>query len=253
MNKMSLNSKGFDSMLRTLKKRTGASFEDVLKATAGSILEGAARKTGKSKPAIITAAVKKSLSTRFVSSAGDKIRKARDGSLIFKPKGTGAGRWIRIRSDYKLNAISSKNPAGRTLSAKFKGSVNKALGELRRLQAKIIKDKKTRIAASQKSFLEIMKKLKIPIKSTRGLGAAMKAKIGGNHAQAVSGRIYKNKDDAAILIKSRSQSALNHRAGGIRAFAAAFNGQTKAFATAAAKDLEAYAKKFATKNGFSVK
>lgn len=240
-------------MIRTLKKKTGASFEDVLKATTGSILENAARKTGKSKSKIITEAVKESLATRFVSSKGDKIRKARDGSLIFKPKGSGAGKWIQIRRDYKLNAVGAKNPAGKPLSSKLKGSVNKALSELRKLQAQIIKLKKGRIAASQKSFLEIMKKLRIKVKSTRGLGAAMKAKIGSTHGRALSGTVFKDKNTAAIVIKSRSQSALNPKAGGIRAFGAAFNGQAKAFATAASKDLEGYVKKFATRNGFNVK
>jgi len=250
---MSLDSQGFDNMIRTLQRKTGASFEDVLKASAGSILEGAARKTGKSSAKIIKAAVEKSLATRFVSQSGDKIRKAKDGSLIYKENGSKAGRWVRIRRQYKLNTVGAKNPSGRPLGKALQKRVNKALAELRKLQAKIIKDKKTRIAASQKSFLEIMKKLRISIKSTRGLGAAIKAKIGSSHGRALSGRIFKDKKNAAIIIKSRSQSALNPKAGGIRAFASAFNGQTKAFATAASKDLEGYAKKFATRNGFTVK
>ncbi len=247
---MSLNSKGFDRMIKTLQKKTGASYTDVLKGTTGAILENAARKTYKSKSKIITESVKKSLASKFVSSQGHKIRKARDGSLIFRLSGMAPGKWVQIRRDYKLNPVSAKNPSSRQLSPKFRAAANKALAELRKLQAKIIKDKKTRIASSQKSFLHIMKLLSIPIRNQRGLGAAMKVKLRVGHKSALSGRLYADKDKAAILIKSKSRSALNPRSGGIFSFRRAFNGQVKAFETAAEKDLETYTKKFATRNGF---
>ena len=250
---LKINSKGFDQMIRTLKRKTGASFSDVVKGSAGSILEGAARFTYKSKAEIISKAVKESLSTKFVSSRGDKIRKAKDGSLIFKRNGSAAGRWIRVRRSYKLNAVGPKNPAGRFLGDDTQTRINKALGELRKLQAKIIKLKKSRIASSQKSFLVIMSKLRIPVKNTRGLGTAMKSKMTIKHEASVSGKLLKDKKQSVIVIKSRSQSALNLKSGGINAFARAFNGQTKAFATAASKDLEGYVKKFAARNGFTVK
>tara|TARA_R110000796_G_scaffold246820_1_gene371859 strand:+ start:463 stop:1230 length:768 start_codon:yes stop_codon:yes gene_type:complete len=252
-NKMSINSKGFDDMIRTLKNKTGASYAEVIKGATGSILENAARNTKKSSAKILKEAVEESLSTRFVSSIGDKIRKARDGSLIFKENGSPAGRWLRVRRSYKLGAVGAKNPAGRFFDDDTKKRINRSLGELRKLQAKIIKYKKSKLASSQGSWLEIMHKLRIPVKSTRGLGAAMKAKIGSKHSKSVSGKLIKDNGKAAIIVRSRSQSALNPKAGGIFAFQKAFNGQAKAFATAASKDLEGYVKQFATRNGFSVK
>ena len=252
-NKMSINSKGFDDMIRTLKKKTGASYAEVIKGATGSILENAARNTKKSSTKILKEAVEESLSTRFVSSVGDKIRKAKDGSLIFKENGSAAGRWIRVRRSYKLGAVGAKNPAGRFLDKDVQKRINKALGQLRKLQAKIIKYKKTKLASSQGSWLEIMRKLRIPVKVTRGLGAAMKVKIGSKHSKAVSGKLFKTKYTAEIVVRSRSESALNPKGGGIFAFQRAFNGQAKAFATAASKDLEGYVKKFASSNGFSVK
>jgi hypothetical protein len=252
-NEMKIDSKGFDQMIRTLKRKTGASYSDVVKAISGSILEGAARYTYKTKAKIVSEAIKESLSTRFVSTSGDKIRKAKDGSLIFKPQGTEAGKWIRIRNDYNISSIGAKNPAGKNISGKLKTRINKALSQMRNLQSNMIKQKTARVASSQKSFLVIMQQLRIPIKSTRGLGAAIKAKMTAGHAASTSGQLIKDKDQAVIIIKSRSQSALNPKSKGIGAFARSFNGQAKAFAAAASKDLEAYVKKFATRNGFSVK
>lgn len=253
MNKMTLNSKGFDRMMKSLKKKTGASYEDVLKGITGAILENAARKTYRSKSRIIREAVKESLSTKFKSSSGDKIRKAGDGSLIYRSSGMAPGKWIKLRSDYRLNAVSAKNPANRELAPKFRASINRSLSELRALQKKIIKKKKERIASSQKTFLHIMKLLSIPIKNSRGLGDAVKAKLTTGHTSALFGKVYKDNATAAILIKSKSRAALNIKSGGIFAFSKAFNGQVKAFEKAAEKDLETYSKNFATRNGFIVK
>jgi hypothetical protein len=250
MNKMTLNSKGFDRMMKALKKKTGASYEDVLKGITGSILENAARKTYKSKSKIVSEAVKESLSTRFKSSSGGKIRKADDGSLIYRSSGMAPGKWVKLRSDYRLNAVSAKNPSNRELSPKFRASVNKSLSELRALQKRIIKKKKERIASSQKTFLHIMKLLAIPAKNSRGLGGAIKAKLTTGHKSSLFGKLYKDSDSVAILIKSKSRSALNMKSGGIFAFSKAFNGQVKAFEKAAEKDLETYSKNFATRNGF---
>jgi hypothetical protein len=252
MKNIQINSTGFDNMMRVMQKKTGATYKDVLKASAGSILEGAARKTGASKAKIVSAAIQKSFSTRFVSSSGDKIRKAKDGSLIFKERGSKAGRWIRIRNSYTLNAVGAKNPSGRPLGG-IQKKVNKALAELRKLQKTIIAVKKARIASSKASFLYIMRQLKITIKSTRGLGAALKATITAQHGSALSGKLSIDKYGCSIIIKSKSKSALNPHSRGIQSFGAAFNGQVKAFETASKKDLKEYAKQFASRNGFTVK
>jgi hypothetical protein len=253
MKNIQINSTGFDNMMRVMQKKTGATYKDVLKASAGSILEGAARKTGASKAKIVSAAIQKSFSTRFVSSSGDKIRKAKDGSLIFKERGSKAGRWIRIRNSYTLNAVGAKNPSGRPLGKELQKRANKALAELRKLQNTIIAVKKARIASSKASFLYIMRQLKITIKSTRGLGAALKATITAQHGSALSGKLSIDKYGCSIIIKSKSKSALNPHSRGIQSFGAAFNGQVKAFETASKKDLKEYAKQFASRNGFTVK
>ena len=251
---MNLNTAGFDRMIKALSKKTGASFRQVIRTSTGSILEGAARKTGKTNLKKIRADVEQSLSTRFVASDGSKVRKAKDGSLLFRGGDWTSGRWIRLRNEYDLRAITPKS-GGRALDTKTKAKVNKALRELRNLQKKMIAEKKKRIGSSQNSFLRIMRILKIPMKNSRGLGIALRSKMDPGHKAAVNGRENREAGDNrfTITIKSKSQSALNPKMKGIGAFQASLNGQVKAFETAAKKDFEKYAQKFAQRNGFIVK
>jgi len=250
---MKINSDGFNQMMRVLEKKTGVSYEKVLKGITEEVVTLAARKTGKSTAKLIQQSVEESLSTKFVSSAGDKIRKAKDGSLIFKPQGSRAGKWIRLRREYKTNPIGKKNPAGQPLSPKTQARANRALAELRKLQTKILKIKKERIASSQGSFLLMLKKLRIPITSTRGLGAAMKAVMTNGHKAAVGAKFLKRKLFATIVLRSKSRSALNPKSKGLPAFRLAINGKVKEFERASKKDLKDYVKKFATRHGFATR
>jgi hypothetical protein len=82
----------------------------------------------------------------------------------------------------------------------------------------------------------------------------MKAITDPELGKAVKGYQSKSsKTDYEITISSKAQSALNPHSEGIFAFSRALNGNIKAFEKAAEKDLETYAKKFALKNGFSVR
>jgi len=250
---LKIDSTGFDRMMRTLTKKTGASYEKVLKSMTGEILNSAARKTLKADKKAMDESIRYSLSTRFVSSSGDKIRKAIDGSLIYQSQSMKRGHWIKLRRDFKLNAISDKNPSGAIIKGNLKTKINRALAEYRKRQTAMLKLKKSRVASSQKSFLEIMKKLRIPIKSTRGLGAAIKSKLTRGHGKALSGKIKSDRYGSTITIKSESESALNPRGKGINAFAGAFNGKVKEFNTALKKDLKGYVKGFSARNGFTIK
>lgn len=248
---MKINSDGFNQMMRVLEKKTGASYEKVLKGITSEVVGLAARKTGKSKSGTITKSVDKSLSTKFVSSAGDKIRRAKDGSLIYRANGWKGGRWIRLRRDYNLKPMGKRNPAGQTLDSRTQSRANRALGELRKLRSKILKIKKERIASSQASFLLMLKKLRIPITSTRGLGPAMKAVLSNSHKSAIGAKFLKRKLFATIVLRSKSKSALNPNARGFGAFRQAINGKVKEFERASKKDLKDYVKKFSTRHGFT--
>lgn len=248
---MKLDTDEFNRMMRILEKKTGASYEKVLKGVTKEIVVLAAKKTKKSSVAKLKESVSKSLSTRFVSSAGDKIRKAKDGSLIFKPQGMKAGKWIRLRRDFIVNPIGKKNPAGQNLTAKTQARANRALKEFREKNKTIYKIKRERLASSQGSFLYMLRLLKIPLMGATG--PAIKAKIVASHKRAIGAKFLKGKLLGSIVLRSRSSSALNPNARGFGAFRSAFNGKTKQFKNAASKDLKSYVKKFASQNGFSVR
>jgi len=249
---MKLNTDEFNRMMRVLEKKTGASYEKVLKAVTGEIVTLAAKKTKKTSVAKLKESVLDSLATRFVSSAGDKIRKAKDGSLIFKAQGMKAGKWIRLRKDFNPTPIGKKNPAGQTLSSKTQARANRALKEFRQKRKVIYNVKRERLASGQGSFLYMLKLLRIPVRDGR-LGPALKAKIVDSHKRAIGAKFLKGKLFASIVLRSKSSSALNPNSKGFGAFRAAFNGKTKQFKNAASKDLKSYVKKFASQNGFSVR
>lgn len=240
-------------MMRTLSKKTGASYKQVVKATTGSILENTARRTYKTKLKTIKLSVNKFLSRKFKAQDGSKIRKGKDGSLVFRSSSWSSGRWIKLRSSFDIRKVD-QTPNGRQLQGKLKSQINRSLREYRLTLRDIINRKKARIASSQASFLNIMKQLRIPIKSNASLGAARKAKIDAGHKRALRGsQNMMGKDSYSITISSRSRSALNPKSGGVGAFRWSFNGQVKAFETAAKKDLKTYTQKFASRNGFIVK
>jgi hypothetical protein len=251
--KVKIDTKGFDEMMRVLRKKTGASYLDVLKASAGSILENTARRTGRSNRKKIVKSVDKTLQYTFVASNGDKLRKARNGYLIYHSPSMGSNKFIRVRPVFSMKNVGPKNVASQSISKKYLRAINKGLSEMRKLRTKLINSKVQRIASSQASFLKIMRDIGVSVKSTRSLGMAMKVKLSGGIRSSSTGRIYRDKDNPAIIIKSTSQSSLNPYAGGIKQFARSFNGQVKSFQTALKKDITEYAKRFAKNNGFSIR
>jgi len=245
--------KRFNSMVKAMRKNTTADLGDIVRSITGTIVEGAARKTGRSNAKKIKKDVDDFMSKVFKASNGDKIRKAKDGSLVYKSPRIG-NRWIRIRSEYKLNAVSKKNPAGRELSKGLKTSVNRALSQLRTAAKKLYNRRKSQVSAGQASFLYMLKILRIPIKGTRGLGAALKVDLPATHKRDISakgGQTGFNK--YVIFLKSKSRAALNRTADGRRAFFSSFYGQAKSFRVKSEKQIEKTAKKFASKNGFYLK
>jgi len=243
----------FNRMVRAMRKNTTADLSEVVRSITGSIVENSARKTYRTNAKKIKADVDDFMSKVFKSKSGDKIRRGKDGSLVYKSSRFG-NRWIRVRNEYKINAISAKNPGGRKIEGKLKTSINRSLSELRAAVKKLYNNRKAQIASGQASFLYMLKILRIPIKSTRGLGAALKVKLPMSHKRDVSakgGQTGFNK--YVIFLKSKSRAALNRTADGRRAFFSSFYGQAKSFRINSEKQIEKTAKKFAAKNGFYLK
>jgi hypothetical protein len=253
-NLLVLEDKRFNSMVRAMRKNTTADLKQVVRTITGSVVEQAARKTGRTNAKKLRKDVEERMAAVFTAKNGDKIRRGKDGSLVYKSSRMTGNRWIRLRKDYKLNAISTKNPSGIELGKKLKSSVNRSLQEMRAAVKKMYNRKKAQIASGQASFLYMLKLLQIPLKSTRGLGAALKVKLPSEHRKAVSAKGRQTGfTNYVILIKTQLRAALNPTARGRRAFLSSFYGQMKSFRVKTEKQIEKTAKKFASKNGFRLK
>lgn len=246
---ITINTQGFSRMMSVLEKKTGMTFRHVTRAATGSILEGAARKTKKSSLKKIRTDTESRLARTFTAQDGSKVRKAKDGALVFRGNGWSSGKWLRLRNEYSLKPISRKN-GDRAIDARTAVKINRALRENRAAIKTLVSRKKKLIASSQNSFLRMMRVLKIGIKNSRGLGAALKSRMTQRHKSAVTAREQPVGKDYSIVLKSHSQAALNPHSGGIRAFRSSFNGQVKAFEKACEKDMEEYVARFAKRNGF---
>lgn len=258
---MNINAQGFNNMIRALKKKTGASYKDVVRGVASSVLTRSAQLTKGSSAKKITEDVNRMLRKPYKTRDGDLVAVAKDGQVWYNGAGWQKDRWIKVNGDGKLkNVGKTVQRTGRnagqsaTLSPKLRSKINNAVREAKTTKTHQLKYKKARIHAGKKSFLEILKKLRIPMANTRGLGKAMKAITDPELGRAVNGfQSQSSRTDYEITISSKAQSALNIKSGGISAFQRALNGNIKAFEKAAEKDLETYAKQFALKNGFSVR
>lgn len=259
--RMNINAQGFNNMVRALSRKTGASYKDVVRGVASSVLTRSAQLTKGSSAKKITEDVNRMLRKPYRTRDGDLIAVAKDGQVWYNGAGWQKDRWIKVNGDGRLRNVGSTvtrtgKQAGKqaTISSKLRSRINSAVREAKATKTQQLKYKKARIHAGKKSFLEILKKLRIPMANQRGLGKAMKAITDPELGKAVNGFQSKSsKTDYEITIKSHAQSALNKNSGGIFAFQRSLNGNIKAFEKAAEKDLETYAKQFALKNGFSVR
>lgn len=249
---LTINSEGLDRMFKALEKKTGASYRDVVRGVTGAALENAAKKTKSAKTKNIKQAVDSRLRLPLRLRDGSKIGVTKAGKVWFQGRGWPGRAWALVRQDGKLaNPPSGATPLSRTQRSELR----KTIAEAKRMQKKELAYRKERIGMGAKTFLVLLKKLRIPFKNSARISQKVQgAKVDPKAKSAVNGKERPgSKTDYNILISSRAQSALNPKAGGIDAFAKALNGQAKAFKTAARKDLETYARKFAARNGFKVR
>jgi len=253
-NLVKINDAGFNKMVGHLRNGTSATVKDITRIIAGRVLQNAASDTGKSNYKKIVSDVDRTLGRTFISSLGLKIRKAKDGSLVVKSGKVTNNKWVRVRDDFKLNAIKGKNPSGRSFTKLQTGQINKSLSEMRKKRSSLLKEKKKNIASGQATFILMLRKLKIPLKNPKKLAAALKVKLPLKHAQAVSAKgTQVTKDQYIIILKSKSKAALNPHAKGLDSFRKAFNSQIKGFEESSKRGLKKFVKQFAQRNGFTVR
>ena len=256
-NKVTLDDKNFRSMMNTLRVKSPFKYKELAEMMAAAVIQSAANKTKKTKLKKIKADVLKGLKTNgFKSSMGNQIRMASNGNMIYRDSKFPGGLWIPLRSNFDLKSIGPKNPAmGRKINRDLQSRINKTISEAKKDMAKRVAYKKRTIAAGQATFLYMMKQVKLkPSSSGLGrLGPAMKALLPRNHKKALSARRVKNKEEHYIIIHSKSRTALNRYAGGIKAFEDAIFGQKKQLERLTGKKYKEFVKSLGDRYGFITK
>ena len=256
-----IDSRGLDDMLLQLSRRTGMSFRDVVRGVSRDVLTAAARSTKQAKAKDVRKSVERVFRKPFRTKRGDKVGVTKSGLVWYQGAGWQRDNWVLLSRDGKI--VSVKGTAFRTkagavqrsikLSPAIRGAINSALSEARQFKSTATKYRISQIGSGKAAWVEIMRRLSMSPSSTRGLGRAMKVRLPTKHKAAVSGREASSGGDRfQVEVRSQSSASLNPRAGGVRAFSRAINGQVKRYQTAAKKDIVGYANQFASKNGFRV-
>ena len=102
---MNINSRGFNNMIRALKNKTGASYKDVVRGVASSVLTRSAQLTKGTSAKKITEDVNKMLRKPYKTADGDLIAVAKDGQVWYNGAGWQKDRWIKVNGDGRLKSV----------------------------------------------------------------------------------------------------------------------------------------------------
>lgn len=253
-----IDSDNFDKMISKLSRKTGATYMKVLESMTGVILGNTARKTKTTNQKKIKESIASMMRRPLKTDDGHRIGITSAGLVWINLKSWRRDSWALVGTNGKLKQISGKTRKTSVLKIKEDFGKNKSLINSVIKEAKVymktqMEERKAKIGSGKRSWLEIAAKLKIPIRNQSGLAKALKAKITPNHKSSVDGRKSAAGQVSAIHIKSKSQTALNRKAGGMRAFERSLNGQVSQFKRMLQKDFRGYAQRFADANGFQVR
>lgn len=258
---MDIDAAGFEEMIRKLKKKTGASYKDVVRGVTRRVLTGAAQRTYGSNVTKMREGVKKLLTRPFKVPNGDKVGVTTKGLVWYQGKGWQSNRWIYLNKSGKLKNVGKvvtrtgkQEGINVKITGELRSRINESISFVRKFKERETKYRLSLVHSNKKSWLEILRQLKMTPSNTRGLKKAMKATLNPKQKRSVRGferRI--GKESYEIIVVSRSQAALNKKARGIGGFAISLNGQVKAFERQTGSDLKKYTQKFARDNGFIVK
>jgi hypothetical protein len=244
-------------MLRTLQKKTGMTYRDVVRGVSTDVLAGAARQTKEMDAKNVHRIVNSAMRRPFKTKTGEKIGVMKNGNVWYQGANWPRNRWVLLRKDGKLQAsetgIRSKTAGRQKLSARLQGQIRQAISSAMNYKMKERKYLLGRIGLGKASWLEIMRKLRMKIPGGAKLKNAKQVRMPSKASSAALGREVGNQDSFQVIISNRVQAALNNNARGIGAFARSLNGVSRRFKKKTGEDLEKYAKRFAKKNGFIVK
>lgn len=264
---MKIDDRGMREMFKALQRKTGASYRDVVRGISAEVLTAAARRTRQQGAKKANAATEKLLHKPLAVKGGMLIGRTRDAKVWFSGAGWGREKWILLESTGNVHGNLKKPGAvvpggtrgrvsakGARLSAKNRQEAQYAVAEANRIRRNSVARIKRTRGTSKAVWLEIMRKLAMKPTNTSGLSVAMKTELHPSAKAAASGTQKGDREKYEITIHNTSQASLSRRGGdGINAFRWAMRGKVKEFRTAASKDLETYAKRFAQRHGFDVR
>lgn len=261
-NRMDIDARGFNGMIRQLKKMTGETSRPIVRAVTKDVLASAAKKTYKSSKEAIEASIAKKFRQPFEVPGVGFIGVTKAGKVWANLASWGdKSKWALLNTDGKLKNVPKKvrrtglyKPGSETnLGAKNKAKINLMVKAAKEFKKKETKYRKSLGGLSKASWYYLMKTLKLPIPSSAPKYATSMKIPAGAKAALKAWESVGSKDNFAIILRNSVQACLNPRAKGIGAFRLALNGQVKNFRTRMAKDSKEYAKQFASKHGFTVK
>lgn len=262
---MEIDTRGAREMFAALKRKTGMSYRDVVRGVTREILTAAAKRTKTTTPAKIKESVEKEL-RKPMNVNGDLIGRTKDGKVWYRGHSWGGRNFVLLDASGRANtnirkaqkqvpgAIRGRRAStGVKLSSVARSEINRVVQAANNRRKRNLQEKMEKLGSSKAVWLEIMRQMAMQPTSTSGLSRAMKAKLHPSNRAAVSGRESGQGEQFAIDIRNQSRSSLAPKSGdGLNAFRFALRGKVKQFQTAAKKDLETYARRFAQRHGFDV-
>lgn len=259
---LDIDARGFNSMIRELKKINKAAAKPVVRAVTKDVLASAAKKTKKASAKSINASVEKNFRKPFEVAGKGFVGITKSGKVWVNLASWGdKSKWALLHTDGKLKNVPGEvKRTGRykpgsnvNLGRKNKSEINAMIRAGKAFMQREKKYRKSIAGLSKASWYHLLRTLKLGIPA--GAPAyATKMKVPREAAKALRAwEAIRGRDNFTITIYNAVQACLNPNAKGIGAFRLALNGQVRNFKTRMAKDSKAYAKQFAAKHGFTVK
>lgn len=258
---MDIDARGFNSMIRELKKINKEAARPIVRAVTKDVLASAAKKTKKASAKTINESVEKNFRKPFEVPGAGFVGVTKSGKVWVNLASWGdKKKWALLHSDGKLKNVPGEvRRTGRykpgssvNLGRANKSAINSMIKASKQFMQREKKYRKSVAGLGKASWYYLLRMLKLGMPS--GAPAyATKMEIPPAARQALRAwETIRGRDNFFITISNTVQACLNPKAKGIGAFRLAMNGQVRNFQTRMAKDSKAYAKQFAAKHGFTV-
>lgn len=248
-------------MIKTLQKKTGLSYKDVIRGVASTVLVSTANRTKAATEKKADEKVDRLFRKPFKLSNGDKVGVMKNGRVWFNQSGWSRDNWVLVRRDGSLKPPASEvfrtSKKGKQfkykLPSKLRAEINQAINASKTIMKRERDYAKSAVGIGRKSWVHLMKMLRLNFKPSAKISEVMNVKLPQSVKSVLSATQQGDNDKFVITIKTKVQSALNKKAKGFSAFRQSINGQSRTFQKNINKDLEKYARRFARKHGFVVK